>query len=604
MPAGDMGPSIRIRVRGSARLDAHAARAAGRLVLSGTVVDDAARPVARVPVALAVSISSQPQGAAADPIQLTGAAPEPCGEGRARPILERADRIVLQTDDAARFCVRLALPTNRYVAHFEARAAELAGSLVDGAALDLPVDLALEAVSLRFDPERPVLSLDEESAALDVIASADDDGVTTPAAGLPLVLSNENGTVLGTATTDAAGRVRFVMPGAMLGTPGPGELRVLFAGTAGAGASSHTMPVERRTRIDLAAPDAPERRLPVGSPEDGVAVNVIAAPRCAKPHGTAAGCKALPTGTIEVLAEEGSSEATVGAAPLEGARARVVATFPLPAATPSGADVPLRVRYVPDAPWYQPGAELDLLQPVRVPGGWNKFPLLLAGVGVTAWLVLARFPSTGRAARRATNRAKAGASAPTAEVALLQAGPPEAGWSGLVVDAHEGFGVVGARVTVERRGFERVDTLAQTATDGRGAFALPTLHTRPGDELVAEGPLHAGIRRALPPPGELKVQLVLRRRALLERLIVWARRRGKPFDARPEPTPGHVRRAATSDFAVARWADAVERAAFGGAVVDRNTELEIDRLAPPEAPAEPPQDRPSPPEGAPRPRRG
>jgi hypothetical protein len=74
---------------------------------------------------------------------------------------------------------------------------------------------------------------------------------------------------------------------------------------------------------------------------------------------------------------------------------------------------------------------------------------------------------------------------------------------------------------------------------------------------------------------------VLRRRALLERLVDWARRRGRPYDAKPEPTPGHVRRAAGSEFSVARWADAVERAAYGGGVVDEHAQAEVDRLAPP-----------------------
>ena len=46
--------------------------------------------------------------------------------------------------------------------------------------------------------------------------------------------------------------------------------------------------------------------------------------------------------------------------------------------------------------------------------------------------------------------------------------------------------------------------------------------------------------------------LVLRKRALLDRLVEWARRRGLPYDARPEPTPGHVRRAAAGEFTVAR----------------------------------------------------
>ena len=69
---------------------------------------------------------------------------------------------------------------------------------------------------------------------------------------------------------------------------------------------------------------------------------------------------------------------------------------------------------------------------------------------------------------------------------------------------------------------------------------------------------------------------------MLGRLVGWARKRGRPFDVKPEPTPGHVRRAAADDFQTARWADAVERAVFGGGEVDARMEGEIERMAPPE----------------------
>jgi hypothetical protein len=75
-------------------------------------------------------------------------------------------------------------------------------------------------------------------------------------------------------------------------------------------------------------------------------------------------------------------------------------------------------------------------------------------------------------------------------------------------------------------------------------------------------------------------------------MIHWARKRGKPFDARPEPTPGHVRRAAGGDSPVGRWADAVERAAFGGEVVDERAHAELEKLAPAAADLPDTPDRP------------
>lgn len=592
-----------VHVRGTARIDAHAARASGKLVVSGTVLDDTARPIQGARVAMSVtragsapaasgasgtmSFASPRPGEAGQP----GASPEPCAEGGALPALESPESLVLPTDDAARFCVRLPLPLDRYVVHLVSRAT----GLVDGTSTDLSVDLAREPVTLRFDPERPVLSLDslDQQAAtgslgstFEVVASTEDDGVTTAAAGLPLSLANEAGTALGSAVTNASGRARFEVEAARLGPPGRGELRVSFAGNADAGASTQTMQVERRTRVDLVAPDAVDGKLPAGSPEDGVAVRVVATPRCARRGRAERG--GTPTGTVEARI----GEAIVGAAPLVDGTARLVVTFGMPAAN----EVPLRLRYVSDAPWFQSGGEIAATLPVRAPSPWKRLPLVLACFVAIAWLVVVRLPAKRRE-RDGARSSHAPPARPEAGVELVRAGPAGRGWTGRLHDAHEGTPVAGARVAVERPGFERIEVLEGTVTRPDGTFALAALQTVPGDVLVAEGPLHAALRRPLPPPGELDVALVLRRRALLDRLVAWARARGRPFDARPEPTPAQVRRAAVGEFAVARWADAVERAAYGGAVVDARAEEEVDRLAPgakaaeraePEKPARPP----------------
>jgi hypothetical protein len=585
--SGAGASSPHIRVKGTTRIDARAARAGGKLVLSGTVLDDAVHllPGARVTVAIARAAAPTVNGA------LAGAGAEPCWDGASRPVLERADLLSLPTDDAARFCVRMLLPTDRYVIHLESRGGGAMGELVDPARLDLPVDLALEPVTLRFDPERPVLSLDEEApTVLEVVASTEDDGVTTASVGIPLVLTNEAGATLGAAATNASGRARFAVDTPRLGAPGKGELRVAFAGSSDAGASSHAMQVERRTHVDLSAPDATEGRLPVGSPEDGVPVRLVATPRCVK-----RGCQASPgspSGTVE--ARVGDESVIVAAATLERGEAHVVATFAMPA----GNDVPLRLRYVPDAPWFQPGGELVAVLPVRASSPWKKALLALSALVAIAWLALARLPPRPREPSRRDK--SEGPHVPQAGVALVREGPAARGWTGRVHDAHDNVPVPLARLSVERRGFERIDRVAHAVADEQGTFALPPVDPHPGDELVAEGPLHAEVRRPLPPSGELDVALVLRRRALLDRLVGWARKRGKPYDARPEPTPGHVRRAAGSEFTVARWADAVERAAYGGAVVNEHAQEEVDRLAPPE-PAQPAAHPPHPPPARRRP---
>jgi hypothetical protein len=285
----------------------------------------------------------------------------------------------------------------------------------------------------------------------------------------------------------------------------------------------------------------------------------------------------------------GNGNTIVGAAPLRAGSARMIATFSPPApASSSGPGAPvLRLRYVPDAPWFVPGPELRVEQPTRDPGVWTRLPLLVAAGLMVAWLALARMPSAGTASRdrRAPRRASDGsASAVRPHVALLKADAAQAGWKGRVVDAHDGTLVAGARVSIQRRGFERVETITSTVTNEAGQFELAGATSLPYDELVAEGTAYAELRGRIPPAGELQIALVLRRRALLERLIRWAHRRGKPFNAWPEPTPDQVRRAAGADLSVVRWADAVERAAYAGAPIDRGAQAEVDNLAPSDAP--------------------
>jgi hypothetical protein len=538
--------------------------------LSGTLVDDAARPIPGARLAISIVRTVGPV-----PLTFGTASPEPCVGGDARPSLERPD---VMTDGEGRFCVHLLLPErDRYVVHLEVPAT----GWVDGAALDVPVDLALAPVTLRFDPEQSVLSLDEEAgrpSLIEVVASTEEAGLGVAAVGYPLTLANEAGAQLGTAVTNASGRARFAVEPARLGPPGRGELRVSFAGSSEAAASTQSMQVVRSTRVSLATPEAVAGRLPAGSPEDGVPVHVVATARCA-----ANGCRASPTGAIEARV----GDAIVGAAPLDSGEGRVVATFAMPASP----EVPIRLRFVPDAPWYPAAGEILVTLPVREPSPWRKATLALATLAAIAWIVALRMPHGGRSSR--TNNPPSARRGPEAGVALIRAGTAAGGWTGMVRDAHDAFAISGARVAIERRGFERVEPLAEATSDEHGQFALPPVDVRPGDELIVEGPLHALLRRPLPGAGELQVALVLRRRALLDRLVAWAHRRGKPYDARPEPTPGHVRRAAGPHLPIARWADAVERAAFGGAPVDAQAEQDVERLAPVEPTAREPAPAPA-----------
>jgi hypothetical protein len=292
-----------------------------------------------------------------------------------------------------------------------------------------------------------------------------------------------------------------------------------------------------------------------------------------------------------------------------------------------GARVPLTLRYLADAPWFEAVGPLALDQPLRPGGFWDKsfwdksfwdkstretadrVILGLTGLAVIAWLTVGRMPRrTAPSARRGP--ADDPESAPAAGIDVLQADPSGSGWRGRVIDRHDGTPIAEVSIALERPGFESADRRVATLSGADGTFALAPTDVLPGDRLVAEGPLHARVTQAAPPQGEVRVILVARRRALVDRLVAWAARRGRPYDVRPEPTPGHVRRVAhahevaggvigsggVSSAGVGQWAEAVERAAYSGAAIDAQKEAEVDRLAP--ADASRPSTRPGEREGA------
>ena len=558
----------RIHVRGQAKVDAHAARAAGDLVLSGALRDDTGDPLRREAVTLSLAHDDDARRA----VVFDGPhAARPCSAGPydddAGAHLSSDDRatprapattgpVILTTDDAGRFCVRVALPRERYVAQLIWGG----GPLIDAVKLDLSVDLARQALSLAFDPEPRVLSLDAPFVSLEAVASVEEDGITRGGSLLPLQLTNERGDVLGTDYTDGSGRLKLTVSTKGLGAPGKGELRLSFAGNTDTGQAAHIAFVERHGRVSVRAPLAESGELLPASPEDGIALPLV----------VSAKGFAVTSGTVEARV----GDAVVGAAPVENGAASLVVTF----ASASDAEVPLRLRYAPSTPWFEAGDETVLRLPVKGPSPWRQAPLVLAGLVVVGWL------ASGRLKRKApppvATPQKPPVSRGEAKIDVVrQAKSSKLGWTGRVSDAHDGTPVRQARITIQRPGFERAEVIADAYANDHGRFELRA-DTRPGDELSIEAPFHAGLKQPMPPCGELEISIVLRKRKLLDRLVAWARLRGRPFDARPEPTPGHVRRAAGEDLATARWADAVERAAYGGGQVDARTEAEVDRLAP------------------------
>lgn len=549
---------------------------ASELVLSGSLVDDGGQPLTLQPVTVRVKREADPSDAtvAAGIRRARGCerSPEPAPSGGPRSgpaawgvrAAGPADEpeVIVVTDEEGRFCFRAPLPADRYTARCS-YAPRGATPLVDGVDREISFDLTKRGLTLHFDPTPKILQLDSPRATIEAVAIVDDQDGPRVAPRLPLVLANEKGEV-GRAETDASGRARFILPGTSLGPPGPGELHVSFAGDDETARAAHTEETERHVKVTLKVPGSDLDEPSIGVPEDGIPLHVEV--------GSSLG--PVPEGSVEARI----ADVVVGAAPVERGVARLTLTF-----SAQGNEAVARLRYVPASPWYEPLGEPTVRLPIRAASVFAKAPLLLAGFAVVAFFLMGRLSAQKNRPEplpATVDGGRGGEASP--EVKLVRPSDRgQRGWSGRVVDAHDGSPVRGARVWIERGTFEGRSVLASAETSGDGRFALPDVGAIAQSERIsAEARLYARHTQDLPAPGELSIALTQRRRALLAKLVQWARRRGAPFDARPEPTPGHVRRVAGGDVGTAHWADAVERAVFGPDEVDARAEQEVNRLAP------------------------
>ena len=555
-PSAGEGERPHVQVRGVARIDAHEARLSGKLVISGTVTDDLGARVAGAAVMLKVTgVVNR------DSIVL-----EPCGSAIAPIAFAAQGEATLATDSQSASCVRLSLPVGARIAiaHLEVRPS----AFLEGTAVDLPLDPNRKPVTLRFDPEPSRLDLDGDMTSPDVVATTENDGEVSAAPGLLLEWSNEAQRALGSATTLASGHAHVQISSAELGPAGRGELRVQFGGSEDSAASTHVAFVERRTTVHLEGLDS-DRVARATVSAERVRVDVRAVAACA-----VRGCAASPTGSVEMVL----GDKLIGASAIRDGTARLSASLPTSDGTDAEGDVPFRLRYVPDAPWFVPSYDVFLPRAPPAASVWGEVVAALAGLAAAGWVVASRWPDP----RRPPEPPVKGGSKPRprAGVTILSGASRGHALAGRVLDAHEGTPIGGARIRLLRPGFEGVDMLAYANCDAKGSFELSMTDARPGDELVVDSDLHRALRTASPAPGTIEVSLVLRRRQLLEDLVGWARRRGGRFDARPDPTPAHVRQAAHGESQVASWAEAVERAAYGSEIVDVQVEMSVNRLAP------------------------
>jgi len=540
---------VPVRVRGEAAVRVVAFEQGRSTIVRGDVADDvgASMPSARVEIL-------------ADGARR----PATCKDGGAGSRVELHGKTVsVIADERGAFCVSLEGGPRRGSA---IRASVAPTELFDGAAGETLVDgdaTGLVKTTLRI--ESPPEDVDLDRLTIRITATLGIDRVEAERLaltglrreGLVLEIEDERGTLLGKATTGGDGRARFEVQTSAMAGPGRGELRVRFDGTTALRAIRTAIPIERSARVALALPDA----APTGT-DDGVPLSIDVTTSRGPVDG----------GVVEARV----AGAPAGAASVAGGHAQIFVT--IPGARPGL--VPVSLRFVPAAPWFVPGPELTTQIQIKEPSPFALVGLfaLVAAVGV--WVVQ-RWRRPPKPKDLATERPPKPPG--HAEIVVVASTRGARGWRGRVIDAHDGVPLAGVEVSITRPTFDGNSVLGSAITDATGSFILEGEGVAPNDStLRAEGALHAAIEQSLPSPGEMRIALVTRRRALLDRLVRWARSKGSPWDGTREPTPGHVRRVAARSEAegVEQWANSVEHAAFGPAPVDRTVEREVQAREP------------------------
>ncbi len=558
-----------LRVRGASSLELIAVGRSADVMVRGALLDEVGASLGRAALKLEARDG-------ATTINLDGITACPGEDTLVR--IEGRTTANVTTDERGMFCI--VWPGRMSRGSFSVKYA--GNKFFDGADAEAGVTAEGEqraSTSLRFDTPPAVLDLDKDQHVMGVtvrIARADAARMLLPASrheGLAINLVDERGETVASATTRGDGKARFEVKSSALGPPGDGELRAEFAGDRQLAGSKVSAQVTRTVKVELKLPEQVE-----GDPDDGIRIDTTVTSQ----RGPAAG------GLVEATIDG----KPVGAAPVQDGHADLVVTFP------GGVErtVAISVRYSPNTPYWQPGPPGLSTIRTKGPHPLRQVALALLGAALVAWIVL-----KWRRAPKSESRDSAVPPPPSGRPEILVLDRPSGlkGWKGQVADAHDGVAVANADLSIFTLSFDKRVVLAQTKSEADGTFSLEVPDIPKDARLLVEGEFHATYEQLLPAPSILRVALVTRRRAILDRLVRWARVRGTPFDSAREPTPGHVRRVAARTGAerVESWATRVEAVAFGPAPVTRDIEAEVVGNEPnavpvqAEAPANPLADR-------------
>lgn len=402
-------------------------------------------------------------------------------------------------------------------------------------------DGAVRSVEMAFSPAPSVLALEREEQVISVATRPEPPlSVDEAVERLALTLSSkrENGapSTLGQTAIELGSSGEFRVPSRTLGAPGPLELDVQFAGSGTTRAAHATAYVTCTALAELSLAEP----LAVSHPEAGVTLRVRVGSVAGKVPSGAVEARIAGSTLASARVTDGSAELNVQ---IDEATARAE---------------PLVLRYVGDSPWWLASRPLSVEIPISPPSPWPRFAWIAAAVLLCAWLI-----SSWQRPRRLERAANAPVRSPLrAPVDVIEVGSAERGWRGRVVDAHDGEPIAGATLFIRLPAFDGQGVLRSAQTADDGSFALEGTSTAgPGAALEVRAPWHATLAAPMPPPGQLVLSLVSRRRTLLGRFATWARGDAE-WAQRHEPTPGEVARRAQRTE-VSTWARAVDEAAFG-----------------------------------------
>jgi hypothetical protein len=475
------------------------------------------------------------------------------------------DAYVIEPDASGQFCVLFEASAPAEV-RIGLRAHE---GLYDAPETLLRIDRSKPSLTLSFSPEPPTLQLDRQSHVIYVDGRVDpafsaEDAVDP----IDLELSYAEGSnprarkVVARAKVRPGERAEFDVLSSELARPGPGRLIVRFAGSDRLQAAERSAIAPRVARVTLSLANG------VGEmdPDSGAELDVRVLWGEHQP---------VSSGSVEAR----YGETPIGMGKVVNGMARVH-VHPI---STRQAGVTITFDYLQSEPWWLDAEPLSVTLSVAARSGWRGLPWIVGALGVALWVLNGwRRPKRQERLGLAESTEATPSGQPTLEV--LEAGAERTGWTGNVVDAHDGHGLSGARLAIIVPSFEGDGVVSEATSEPDGSFELlfvdQALHE--GARLEVSAEWHSSLARELPACGKVRIQLVSRRRALLERLVQWARRRGRPWVDDVEPTPGRLARVAEARHApdVARWADEVERAAYGPDPLDAEREDAIRKREP------------------------